>query len=302
MWIDRWAGLAARIEGLIGAGNLMALALAARNNDVFAVGKKWLVPEMVALKGELQQFATECGPELPPAAYSALQRVLASAGTGSDIEGMANAQAIVPFAIFRSEFEYLARDRELAARSLTELAFEHLARVLAVDTDASAKWVKAFDTHETACERLGAIHLLGHGIWGFKVSSPGSATDLVFGEPLENHAVAVRRTARALVLTEWKRVLTEADIEAKAGEARRQTASYSAGVLGDMELKNTRYVVLVCRQRMAAPDDHRDGEVTYRHILLPVAPDLPSTEARRGVRRITSRSSGPDARIARAGR
>ena len=48
-----------------------------------------------------------------------------------------------------TEFEYLIRDRELEARTLTELAFEHLGRLLVVDEDTKAKWSKAFDSHET---------------------------------------------------------------------------------------------------------------------------------------------------------
>src|SRR4029077_3105579 len=70
--------------------------------------------------------------EWPATAGAALKRFLDRAGTGSGIEGSANIQAIMPFVVFRSEFEYLIRDRELEARTLTELVFEHLARLLAV--------------------------------------------------------------------------------------------------------------------------------------------------------------------------
>jgi hypothetical protein len=213
----------------------------------------------------------------------ALNRFLEHARTGSATQGPANIQAIVPFAVFRSEFEYLVRDRELEARTLTELAFEHLARLLAVDEDARAKWLKAFESHETQCERLGAVHLLSHGIWGFKVSSAGSATDLVFGEPLENRAATVRRTARVLVLTEWKLVRNTSERDAKATEARRQGELYSAGVLGDIALRSTRYIVLVSKKRLQPPDDLREGEVTYRHVVVPVEPDPPSVEARKAM-------------------
>lgn len=250
MWLDRWVAISGRIEGLVDAGRLMALTLAGTRTDDFGVGKKWIVPELEALKAELHQFATEYCAALPPDAAAALKRFLERAGTGSAIEGPSNIQAIVPFEIFRSEFEYLIRDRELEARTLTELAFEHLTRLLAVDGNTRAKWVEAFDSHETHCEQLGAVHLLSHGIWAFKVSSAGSATDLVYGEPIETHVAAIRRTARALVLTEWKLVRDGDDINAVATTARAQSKLYSTGVLHDIALKSTRYVVLVSNKQL----------------------------------------------------
>ena len=51
------------------------------------------------------------------------------------------------------------------------------------------------------------------------MSSAGSATDLVYGEPLEKQAAAARRTVRALVLTEWKPVRDADELQAKATEA-----------------------------------------------------------------------------------
>jgi hypothetical protein len=284
MWFDRWVAISARIAGLVDAGHLMALTLAGTRTDDFGVGKKWVVPELEALKAELQQFAADYCAALPADAATALKRFLERAGTGSAIEGPSNIQAIVPFEIFRSEFEYLIRDRELEARTLTELAFEHLVRLLAVDGDTKLKWVRAFDSHETHCEQLGAVHLLSHGIWGFKVSSVGSATDLVFGEPIETQVAAIRRTARALVLTEWKLVRNGDDINTLAKTARTQSKLYSMGVLHDIVLKSTRYVVLVSKKQLQPLDDFRETDVTYRHIVVPVDPDPPSVAAKKSTK------------------
>lgn len=302
MWLDRWIAISARIAGLVDAGNLMALTLASTRTDNFGIGKKWIVPELEALKAELKQFATEYCAALPADAGAALKRFLESAGTGSAIEGPSNIQAIVPFEIFRSEVEYLIRDRELEARTLTELAFEHLARLLAIDGDTRAKWLKAFESHETHCEQLGAVHLLSHGIWGFKVSSAGSATDLVFGEPLEKQVAAIRRTARALVLTEWKLVRNTDELDAQATKARRQGELYSAGVLHDIVLKSTRYIILVSRKRLQPPDDLRESGVIYRHIVVPVDPDLPSVAARKSKTPHNTALQRPGTRGARPGR
>jgi 16S rRNA G966 N2-methylase RsmD len=163
---------------------------------------------------------------------------------------------------------------------MTELAFEHLRRCLVVDENVKAKWQKAFKKHETACEKLGAIHLLSHGIWAFKVVAPGGATDLVFSDPLQHHAQIVRKTARALILTEWKLVKSHAEIVTKAQEARDQATIYSGGILGDIEVKRTRYVVLVCQKDETPPDDILLGMITYRHIVLAVNPEVPSLSAR----------------------
>jgi hypothetical protein len=289
VWRDRWAAISARVAGLLNAGNLMALTFAGVRTDDFGIGKRWIVPELEALKVELEQFAAEHSAALPEAAGVALKRFLESAVTGRGSEGSATIQAIVPLAVFRSEFEYLVQDRDLEGRALTELAFEHLTRLLAVDRDVRTKWTRAFESHETHCERLGAVHLLSHGIWGFKISSAGAATDLVFPAPIDGQVATVRRTARALVLTEWKLVKTATQLEEKAAEARRQAQLYSAGVLSDMTLKSTRYIVLVSRKQLLQLDDAQEAGVTYRHVVIPVDPDPPSTEARATERRMTSR-------------
>ena len=301
MWPDRWAAISARVAGLVNAGNLMALTFAGVRTDDFGIGKRWIVPELEALKIELEQFGAEHLAALPEAAGAALTRFLERAVTGRGSDGSATIQAIVPFAVFRSEFEYLIRDSELERRTLTELAFEHLARLLAVDQDVRAKWTSAFASHETHCEKLGAVHLLSHGIWGFKVSSAGAATDLVFSEPLENEVATVRRTARAVVLTEWKLVRTADELEEKAAEARAQAQLYSSGVLGDIALKNTRYVVLVSRKRLRQLADPQEGGVTYRHVAIVIDPDPPSVEAR-AASALNNAVHRPGARVARPGR
>jgi hypothetical protein len=233
------------------------------------------------LRDEIRKFHDDHGSELPSGAAMALNRFLETWGvhhhamSGGEVH---NVQDVVPFAVFRSEFDYLIRDTEFEARALTELAFEHLRRILAVDTDASRVWGEAFK-HETRCEKLGAVHLLSHGIWAFKVVQTG-ATDLVFGEPIEKEEQLIRRTARALVLTEWKLVREGSELEEKAEEGRRQIELYARGVLGDLQLKKTRYVVLVSEKNLPMLDDQVINGVTYRHVVLPFNPDWPSVEAR----------------------
>lgn len=279
-WSDRWIAISARIDGLAKAAALMASLFRVNTSDPSAVVKKAVLPEMEAVKRELLQFQADYEQVLPPAAAESLSRFIKHNWTGSPSHPNTNVQLIVPFAVFRSEFEFLLRDAELHAKSVTELAFEHLRRLLAVDKDAQKKWGEAFSQREERCERLGAIHLLSHGIWAFKVSGTGAATDLVFGEPIASELGMVRRTARALVLTEWKLVKVAVDVKKKAEEAQRQTASYATGILGDLELKSTRYVVLVSKKNVPPLQDRVVGPVTFRHVVIAIEPDSPARESR----------------------
>ena len=285
-WLETWRAISARIEGLIGAGDLILSSLRVNNSDPGYVVRKFVVPGLVILKEELQRFHDEYAAALPPPAAKSLSvflgewRVPVPPNGGQEVPAL---QGAIPLAVFRSEFDYLIHDTEAEARTLTELAFEHLGRLLVVDHDARKKWNEAFDQRENHCEKLGAVHLLGHGIWAFKMLSAGAATDLVFEEPLENALVNIRRTARALVLTEWKLVQSAGEMERKAEEARKQTELYTRGALADLELKRTRYIVLVSKECLPLPKDMEQANVTYRHIGLPINRDVASKEARRRV-------------------
>ena len=94
----------------------------------------------------------------------------------------------------------------------------------------------------------------------------------------------IRRTARALVLTEWTVVRLEGELAAKAAEARQQAEISAGGALADVELKRTRYVVLVCKDDLSPPADVVMNGITYKHVVIATAPRRPSDEARRRVR------------------
>ncbi len=142
------------------------------------------------------------------------------------------------------------------------------------------KWAMAVKDRETACEKLGAVHLLSHGIWAFKIAATKAETDLVYEEPIGNYAEKIRRSARALVLTEWKLVKDKAEAKDRAAEAIAETVEYAGGVLHDLELKRTRYVVLVAERDEVPPHDQQHADITYRHIWLNVKPQHASVTAR----------------------
>ena len=107
MWLEQWASISARIAGLLNAGNLMALTMTGSNRfDEFNAGPKWIVPALETLINELRSFAEQHSAALPQAAADALQKFLATVVNGRGSDSTGPIQAIVPFAIFRTEFEY----------------------------------------------------------------------------------------------------------------------------------------------------------------------------------------------------
>ena len=134
---------------------------------------------------------------------------------------------------------------------------------------------KSSEEGEVACEKLGAVHLLLHGIWAFKVDAAGARTDLVFQEPAGD-LTNEQRYVDGFVLTEWKRASSEENARQRFEEARLQAGRYAQGALAGSELTGYRYAVVVSRQRVEIPSDLREGEVVYQHINIAVDPQLPS--------------------------
>ena len=105
-----------------------------------------------------------------------------------------------------------------------------------------------------------------------------------YSDPIDQHAPDVRRTARALVATEWKRVQSAADLEAKAFEARDQLKRYQQGALADLVLTATRFAVMVSKKDLRTLDDVTENGITYRHITIAVDPETPSKAAQAAAR------------------
>lgn len=141
---------------------------------------------------------------------------------------------------------------------------------------------KAHDKGETACERLGAIHLLWHGIFAFKVNAERARTDLVFNEPPESSILT--GGIEGLVLTEWKVADDGATATRKIPEARTQADLYSQGAIAGVELRGYRYLIVVSLKQLRMPPDETAGGVVYRHVNIAVQPDVPAIAAPKLVR------------------
>jgi hypothetical protein len=232
----------------------------------------------------LQTFFESHGDHLPDAPKACLRSFLKEGryafGGPEHLAGMT--ARITSLACFRSEFEYLIADAEAVTMSLVVRAFTHLQSSIAADRTIRERWLQAFDDGEPACERLGACHLLLHGVWSFKAFGQRARTDLVLGER-RNNWDEPRRAATGLILTEWKRVVGEdrKEVEAKGAEARREAENYCAEALAGFEVVSTRCVVLVSKRRLALPNTVIENGVSYAHFNVAVNPETPSKNARR---------------------
>ncbi|MCJ9750929.1 hypothetical protein MOV61_09395 [Neorhizobium sp. BETTINA12A] len=186
--------------------------------------------------------------------------------------------AVIMLAAIETEISFLLEDRDQLLRSRTERAFMHLNRLLAVDVDYRQRWLDAFTktrVGEPECEKLGATHLLWHGIMAFKANGARGRTDLVFGEPLEEPD---HRASEGLVLTEWK-VADESNFTEMFKQAFVQAKEYESGVLSGAELHGIRYLVVVTETDILPdylPRDTMDNDIRYRYINVAINRRNPS--------------------------
>lgn len=284
MWTTRWSRISGRVRGLRTTAKLLfdGCGCGAGQWDIRAYCNGCIIPEAKEIFQSLKDFHRDFRELIPASARAALDEFLSDRQgifrSPSDIGGVMG--VAVALATVQEAIDFHLAGVDGVGRSITERAFEHLQRSIVVDHDLRTKWKFAFATGETSCEKLGAVHLLLHGIWAFKVNSGGERTDLVFGTPLGVGHVE-RSAPSAMVLTEWKMARTAAEVFTRFEEARRQASLYAGGSLSDLELTSVRFLVVVAEKQTDVPEDCVQDEVVYRHRLIAVDPDPPSVAARR---------------------
>ncbi len=278
---DQWKALSSRIRGLMQAGQLHADYLAIQSSDNFGRGKR-LREHAEGVLTALQSFQDHFRHSLPPTALASIDKFVADTGdlicdTGGTQAALRERvwAALVLLGAFETEMSFILSDVQEVIRAHSERAFSHLQRSIVADAAFREKWQTAFDEGEVSCEKLGAVHLLQHGIWAFKVDAEGARTDLVFQEPA-GPLTDEQRYVDGIVLTEWKKADSEADAANRFEQARDQAQRYAEGVLAGNELAAYRYAVVVSRRQVSLPDDLRADGVMYRHINIAVEPLTPS--------------------------
>ncbi|OLP59644.1 hypothetical protein BJF93_11245 [Xaviernesmea oryzae] len=267
----------ARIDALISSARL-ANELAHQETNLASVYKSLheRLAEIVVLT---EDFAWVRFPALPKSVFDVFERqgrlrVIARNQAEPHMRATVLLEGLVLLQAFAAEVTQLLNDGQLDLTSRTERAILHLQWTIAIDDTVRNRWQTAFRSSETACEALGAAHLLQHGIYAFKAHSRAARTDLVSHEPVDE--VVAARAAEGLVLTEWKVAKSQVEADSKLRDAAIQSDAYAHGVLGGRELRSIRYLIAVTEKQITMPvDDIRDTYV-YRHLNIAVAPVSPS--------------------------
>ena len=280
MWQDEWKAIAARLHSQIEVGATLMQMFQKNNEDPFGLTNR-LTNQIQELNTSLKEFVSRHRNVLPSLARitieSYLGRVQPDWLPGNPMQVLVS--KLVNLQLFYSEVQYHLMDFAEIIRRRSERAFLHLQQCIVADSNTKQQWNAAHTDHETSCEKLGAAHLLLHGIYAFKTTATGGRTDLIFNESVQDVAY-VASVADALVLTEWKRVTIPSEANDKAEEARKQASIYQSGILSGIELAAYCYIVLVSEDRLKIPDSVEDG-MTYRHISIAVSPSTPSVAARK---------------------
>jgi hypothetical protein len=185
-YLDRWRAISARIRGLAEAAQLHASFLLARSSDSYG-RQKFLSKQCAEVLSDLQHFVADNERLLPQAVVTAIRsfdrewgNLFKEAAETPDIKEERGRAVLVLLGALETQISFLLSDNQPAIRARFELAMSHLQRSIAVDEDLQSKWLTAFEEGEPTCEKRGAVHLLSHGIWAFKVQAGRAITDLVF--------------------------------------------------------------------------------------------------------------------------
>lgn len=286
-WHREWKAIEASISDLTDICRDFVSALGVRSSDTFGTIKNIILPMAGEVTERIQLLGQRYGSQLPATALKRikeLEKLYSESAYASTTQKEPTAVAHFSSRLqkFRSDFNYLTSDLEGIAVRLTARAFLHLQRSIVADETVREKWRTALTQNELACEKLGAVHLLQHGIWSFKVDSAGERTDLVLGEVISDRELQdVYLSAEGLVLTEWK-TATSSDSTKKYEEAFKQAERYARGSLAAIELKGYRYLVIVSEGHLNdVPQDQEKDGIIYKYVNIAVNPSTPSSHARK---------------------
>jgi len=287
MWATEWQAINARILALIEAGTFF---LRTPDSDQHG-GSSLLIDNAHETARRIRAFMQQYERQLQREQLECLtlfwlkyrDDLIPPHGDQSGFSGVTS--VLTYLASFRAEFEYLSRDNVAVVRSLVVRAFTHLQRSIVVDRFVRALWEEAFHNGEPACEGFGSCHLLSHGIWAFKSSAEGERTDLVLGGDLDIQSEVIHRASIGLILTEWKVIRAENELQGMVDRAYEQAKRYQKGILAGFEVASPRYLVMVSEDHLEMPPPRQDGEVLYEHLNIAVSPSSPSRFARKQVSR-----------------
>ena len=280
MWQVQWRAIYTRVKALLQPAGFVIQAAGSNNNNQAGIGAPAVIENIEGVIDAIRELGQSHGSDLPCLAAERIRRLILDYETsrGASPNAALRVQAeIIMLSSACAEIEYLLSDLEHVGHTLVIRAFTHLQRLLVSDVRFREAWSDAYNqSGETACEQLGACHLLWHGIWAFKAdASTGGRTDLVLGQPLQI-STREREAAEVLVLTEWKRVDDPKDTDEMARQALKQAKLYTERVLAGFELSSRRFLVLVSETEIQIPPQIVASGLTYEYLNVAVKPSTPS--------------------------
>ncbi|MBC7372281.1 MAG: hypothetical protein H7326_11985 [Bdellovibrionaceae bacterium] len=268
-WISRWKIISTQITQIQEVSRSYFDSINSFGVDHYGIGGSSLIPAARDIFAEVVDMKKSF-PMIPRDVImiiAKLEKNFSSHHKFTGIPGVGG--AMVHLGIFNSEMNFYLKNNETLIKDKVKLAFLHLQRTLIVDADARKKWTTAFNEGEESIEKLGANHLLAHGLWAFKSCDETLKKDLVLGTAIR--AEEVQAVGACLVLTEWKKTTPETILEqskAAFADARKHSEEPVAG----SELKFEKYLILVSENLLSVPASVVEDDVRYVYMNLAINP------------------------------
>lgn len=269
-WVSRWKNISGRILQLQEVSKAYFDSINSFGVDHYGIGGSSIIPAAKDLSLEIIELKRSFT-KLPPKVVGLISKLEKnfSGHKFTGIPGVGGAMVIL--GVFNSEMNYYLKDQEILVKENVRRSFHHLQRSLMADPELQRKWMVGFQESDHYVQKLGGLHLLMHGIWGFKVEENSERGDLISAGPIKLEEV--ESSGSSLVMTEWARVNPENAAE-KARQAYAKAASYVGRDLPGTELRTERYLVLVSERPLAMPRNATDGEVEYVYVNVALNPVL----------------------------
>ncbi len=187
-WASEWKAISNRINGLKEAVQFFSQYQVP--DDYNTIGKV-LLPQVEEIFNLISQFQKTYKSPLSPSTQRCLNNYLSQnkifIDSPTTLSNAVGKQKILITSLMslQSELDFHLSDTQFIIHRITERAFVHLQRLIIVDETVKNNWNNSFK-RETECEKLGAVHLLSHGIWAFKIHAKKGRTDLIYAEPVNS--------------------------------------------------------------------------------------------------------------------
>ncbi len=99
-WLEQWRDLAARIDGLIRAGEFLVSAFKVNRADAHGVVRKSFQPELVAIIAEIEHLGKTYECELPEQASAALKKYVTQGWDKNFNDGASTFKHLLPSPLF----------------------------------------------------------------------------------------------------------------------------------------------------------------------------------------------------------